>query len=496
MSEYLIYAVNVMILVIQAYLALRSNVKAAAFYIAVGSLNYFAISVFGVWTLDRLCGLVLIAGVLLRKRNLADEQRRRSGWRKLGVVTTYSIIVTIIGMTLWPVQSMTTTVLYSQLRGVIQIINWLIMVSVAIEISVALSKAEAFEVILRYSMVTALLMSTYALYQTVAIPRGWPTTGMRRPAEQLTYEGEGEQFAAAVRKSGEVVIRPSALMGEPKTLGGCCVMWLAFLGALRIRTGRWRREWLVGGLVFAALLSTVSTSALVVSMAGVLLFVLAEARLSMRRAQALAGVVFVVLVTVASGMGVSEGFRERVFDRLELLTERTVDRIREDGAVSDMPELMAMEVFRDAPLLAVTGTGLGGMSFYIAEKLGGAQTLIYFPNNGILAFVSNAGAIGLSLLLWRLRLPLASVFGVSRHLLRDKRALLHAFAGTVCLIQCLVHSGYYLWSISLSLLLTADWMMRTRQWSVSAYRQPQPLPIPGPTVEGDERWRQRGPFPI
>ncbi|MCC6587582.1 MAG: hypothetical protein IT168_12870 [Bryobacterales bacterium] len=360
-------------------------------------------------------------------------------------------MVTVCGMCLWPVEQLAgQRAVYSSLRGIVQIVNWALMFGVAYEICYAAAAAREFLQACRVVNAAAIILCAYGIYQAAAIPRGWPSTGIRRPIAGISASTTGEQQAAFVVQ-GQTIYRPGSLLGEPKTLGGACITWIAFaLG--RAFTGRVTGIGLCSiGLFILTLFLTASTSAWGAALVSMLVFVYAVP--PQRRTQVFiwGGIMWGLLMTSGSFDIVGA---YRVADSItvsDVIVERTVSRIEDSGVLEDLPEQYALSVLRSDYWKTVFGVGLGGMSFYIAQELPFASEYILFPNNGLLGWICNVGIVGLVLLL----LTVAPGVSVLQTGCRDTYRRGLAFVGTVVLLQCLIHGGYFMWSIALGLLFAA-----------------------------------------
>ena len=153
------------------------------------------------------------------------------------------------------------------------------------------------------------------------------------------------------------------------------------------------------------------------------------------RASRLAGVLSPVLLLVA-GLAIVDGsgvLPEGIGIR-SMILERTVER----EYLADMPEIEAKQVLAAHPQMLLCGTGLGGMSFYIAQNIG-SSTVILFPNTGLLAYICNMGLIGIGLMIISLWAGLRPTLIPSTQCETSTRAL--SFIGTVCLMQTFIFNA-------------------------------------------------------
>ncbi len=118
---------------------------------------------------------------------------------------------------------------------------------------------------------------------------------------------------------------------------------------------------------------------------------------------------------------------ERFFGRLgDIVTE----------GLQDLAEIEAKKILEDNPEMAIFGTGLGGISFYIAQNLGGQQTMILFPNAGLLGLLCDLGVVGIALLLWCVRIGLRPAMDIARTDAPEVRSLSYGY-GASCAVSCI-----------------------------------------------------------
>src|ERR1039458_5312508 len=70
MSDYVITGIIILIAIIQLWTAVRSIPLGVAFYISVAGLSYFSVWLWSSWTLDRICGVILILVAYRTQRRL------------------------------------------------------------------------------------------------------------------------------------------------------------------------------------------------------------------------------------------------------------------------------------------------------------------------------------------------------------------------------------------------------------------------------------------
>lgn len=453
MPEPLIIIILIVLCAGQVYTLFKGRLTSITYYICIAPLGYFQIWSFGSWDTSRLCGLIILIGPWLTKwKNQSGISFIR---HPIFYLFIYGIMATIIGMFLWPLNAIASrSIVYSQLRGFVQIINWIIMIGVAWQIALAFSVSGAMEKARPILLGTGLVLCGYAIYQYVAYHWNLPATGIRRPIEEIIYGIGGEQFAQYLLGQ-DSIFRSGSLIGEPKGLGAACVFWLALLFSEFLEKKFHWRTLILLSILFFVLWLTASTSAWAGSLVCLGLgigVILTRGRLMVTE------VVFVFLVAFIIFLSFNaivdwNSFKETY---AEIINVRGIERIRD--SLGDLAEQVALELLLANPILAIFGVGLGGMSFYIAEYLGGNQFLILFPNNGLLGWICNIGVLGIILLLF-------AVWGGIRRLfssrLRKNEAITGIrLIGVATLIQCFIFPQTWLTSVAVGFLMAGGFNVR------------------------------------
>lgn len=449
MTEQIIFGVLIALCVGQFVAVIKGRLVAVTYYLCVAPINYFNVWYHGSWDTARLCGAILIVGLAVKgDRGKADPTPRRGLFLALAVL---GIVVTVVGQFFWPVDAMAAgTPIYGRLRAVLQIINWLITLGVAWQIGRAFTVPGAFQKARTGFLIAALLLCGYGVYQYVALQTGLPTTGIRRPFESTTTSVVQEEFASYTL-SGREIFRPGSLIGEPKGLGGACVFWVALILTVYVEGKGTPAINFLMTLVLLALFLTASTSAWFGCLGGFFLAYLVFLRRGEKGLMAALRVPLLAFMLLLSAAAI---FRWDVVKSTaeDILEARITSRI--ESAVGDLPEEVARKVLAERPHLLVTGTGLGGISFYIAEYLGGNQPFVLFPNNGVLGIICNIGLIGLGLIL------LMGYRGMKTILKSGARTNLQeqtlVLVGTTVLLQCLIFGAPWQFSVALGFLAAAE----------------------------------------
>jgi len=157
--------------------------------------------------------------------------------------------------------------------------------------------------------------------------------------------------------------------------------------------------------------------------------------------------------------------------------ERWTSRILQP--LSDQPVEETLYVLSNNPLLAIFGAGAGGMSFYIAQNLGGYE-LILASTVGIVNLIGDLGFVGLSIMLIVMWPGIRNL--LFRRAANDDVCRCLSFMGCVFLCQCLISAPSYILSASFGFFLASQF----RSQAMARYRI-FINKIPHPT-HGEEPW--------
>ncbi len=207
------------------------------------------------------------------------------------------------------------------------------------------------------------------------------------------------------------IYRMNSLAGEPRNLATALILGLLALQALALAAPRppgWRLAllWL---FLLASTLLTFSTSGAVGWVAGtaVLLPALWVSGLRVaRRPATIAAALLAIVVPLAGAVVAAEAAGVPV---INLLAERTLDRLENNGAVEDFDVAIVRWLNAD-PAAIVTGVGLGNVHLYASRFLDPivalyAEGQVFTGKTSIVRITSELGAIGLALFLgWYLNL--------------------------------------------------------------------------------------------
>lgn len=466
MTDTIIAGILLLLCLGQALSFLLGRVAAVAYFMCASQLAYFSVWFYATWDPFRLCGLILLLGFLLldrREKVLNRLRKHRFIW-----LIVYGICATLAGSFFWPTSYVAlSSPVYTSLRSLIQIANWCITLGCGWIIGNTLALGpRSFRRMEHILVVFAVCLSLYALYQYAAYQTGLPHTGTRYTASEFGVESSVESLPAYAL-AGRVYYRVNALHGEPKHFAAFCVFIAALLFSQLLFEGfRWSRA---GALLLCltALWLTASTAGLIGLAACIGVIALAavtwQGRLP-RRISGLAAAAAGVL-TLAAAISQLPGAAEYVRDDLPAIMQaRVFERMEEAdqgfaGSWATMPEQVTFDILKARPRLALFGTGLGGMSYYIAEYIGGSP-FILFPNAGLLGLLANLGAAFLLLLFWVFHRPLQLL--TQRRGAAEVIPLRLLVMGSVVWIQVFIFAGTALLAYGCGFLLAAELWRRPK----------------------------------
>jgi len=458
LSEQIVTSILILICFGQVWAVLQSRTTAVLYYFCVAPLGYFSIWQFGTLDPARLCGGLLIIGALFRfgrPEGIVPINRHAFFYFSL-----YVICVTIIGLFFWPTESVSgRSLVYSTLRPVVQIINWLIIAGVAWQIAIVVSVPENFQKIRKLVIMIGVLHSFYALYQIVAFYAGFPVTGIRRPYSEIGTAYDVVQYGLD-NYFGVILYRVNSLVGEPKTFGTMSLVWIGLLMSLFLESKQDKSSIWKMLLFLVVLLLTYSTVAITGTLISISLFLLLS--IYNNKLGVWSFIVWVFALGVGmfvlgkyNALGLGTG------SLLEIFSERTIQSWQSIliFGPSDLPEVESLEILKERPWLIWFGTGLGGISFYIAQNIGGSD-IILAPNTGLLSFICSIGIVGILFMIIIFRRSLLLPFTLTDSV--DKAVKSLAFVGLCLFLQCFIFSAGIL-PFAFAFLLAADFMARNEQ---------------------------------
>jgi len=439
----------------QIWALTRGRLTAVLYYICVATLSYFSFWMFVTWEPDRVCGaLLVIGGFLLYRRPKGIPGRSR---RSFFFFFAYVVGLTLVSSFFWPIEAMSgRSAAYGPLRVFVQIFNWAVIAGVAWQISLALRENNQFDKARRWFIALGMFHSAVALYQVVAFWTGLPLTGIRRVAVGVGLNFNDPHLAIAT--IGDLALyRATSFVGEPRSLAAASMLWIAGLFTLYAEgrsNGRTHLAMLLSLLVLGMTLSTSGWGGffLCLTLAGYL----ASTQRKWRLGGFFALSLFMGLLLAVD----SVGWMPEQLSLKTVFEERWTGRIGQ--SLSDLPVEETLNVLSTHPLFAVFGAGAGGMSFYIAQNLGGYD-MILASTVGIVNLIGDLGFVGLFIMLIAIR-------GGIRNLLfhrsaQDDLCRRLSFMGCVFLCQSLIYAPSYILSASIGFLLASQF----RSQAIDAY---------------------------
>lgn len=357
-----------------------------------------------------LAGLVLATLVRLT----------RPGWQPAGIAGGGLLLAMVVHAVVWslvqlgfiPILAIGDGALRGpQARAVIQILLYVFALAPTVLVPLLLTGAadvaRAFRIYLASLTVLALIG-----WLQVAVWYGTGTNPLPVGAVNIALGG-----SLAYLREGQFVFdslniyRMNSLAGEPRNLATALILGLLALQALALALPRppgWRLGllWL---FLLASTLLTFSTSGAVGWVAGTAALLpamwLTGTRVA-RRGTTIVAAVLAIVVPLAGAVVVAEGAGVPV---VNLLAERTLERLENNGAVEDFDVAIARWLAAD-PAAIVTGVGLGNVHLYASRFLDPivalyAEGQVFTGKTSIIRITSELGAIGLALFLaWYLNL--------------------------------------------------------------------------------------------
>ncbi len=394
-----------------------------------------------------MCGAILVLGGLVLYRR--PEGVPQSGSYLLWTFFAYVVLVTLAGSLFWPFEAMTgRSAAYGPLRSYIQIFNWSVLVGVAWQIAQALSTRGAFEIARRWLVVLGMFHCSVALYQEAAFWNGWPIMGIRRVASGVGLSPEAPHLSFATF-GGLPIFRITSFAGEPRGLGADSMLWITALFTLYFQGRANYRIHFALFLSILVLFLTLSTSGwggFFCCLALVVYMVSTHGKTHWISAMVM--IVFFLGLLMAVD---SSGLLPEEISLISVFEERWTERM--ENPLADMPVQETIKVLSASPQFLLYGTGAGGMSFYIAENLGGREIILA----ATVGWVSILGDLGLAGIL----LMIAVMWGGIRNLLfrrvaGDDISRYMAFMGSILFCQFMISAELWMLSCAFGFLLASQ----------------------------------------
>ena len=448
MNELFVLAILLLLAFGQVYSLFYGREAAVIYWICVSPLSYFSVWKYVTWDPGRVCGFLLVAGILF----LYPKIKYRPPL-PLVLLSIYGIILTLVMTPFVPIPpAFGRSIAYGMFRPIVQVGSWALMFLIAFEIAGLLTRRPSFFFTLRrVLLVFGVAMTLYGIVQYFAMSAGYETTGIRRA--YLEVGGESEQIAGFV--SGDTVVRRvNSFFSEPKHFGQFVLVCLLLLISKMFVSEKSNKIVATPSNAFMLLLFAagmwVSYSTSAWGGVFVLAFFAAWGMLTLRGRTSPVLVVFMLFafVGIYTIMPINS---EQVGNIMEA---RTTARIAK-GVFSDRAEQETIAILRDKPELIPCGVGLGNISFFIAERVGRTDVILT-PNSGLLSTLSSIGVVGIMLLIFA-ALPKLYIYAIGSHRQRD---IAMALVGLVCLTQTFIYPTPWLLTISIA-FLSVDFSIST-----------------------------------
>lgn len=295
-------------------------------------------------------------------------------------------------------------------RAVVQIVFYLFALSLAVLVPWLLNGIDDLKRAVRLYICSAVVLAIIGWIQ-LAI---WYSTGSNPLPINIVSDALGGVAATYEGYFGFnaiTIYRMNSLAGEPRNLATALVLAMLMIQSIAIATPKvpGRKLAAIWFFLLVSVLATFSTSAAViwpVATAALLPVMLVMGiRIQRSRRSIIAGVLAIV-VPVTLGIVAAEAYGIPVLD---LLAERTLERLTSDGAVEDF-DLAITDYLRSQPSAAVTGVGLGNAHLYAMPYLDPlfalyAEGTVFTGKTTVVKMVSEIGFIGFGLYLaWYLSL--------------------------------------------------------------------------------------------
>lgn len=215
------------------------------------------------------------------------------------------------------------------------------------------------------------------------------------------------------------IYRMNSLAGEPRGLGITLVLAMLIIQAFALTARRPRALRLLGLWLFllVSTMATYSTSAVLAWLIGSAVQPPAMWLMGIRSRRSTISIIGALLVIAAPiGVGIA-GAEASGVPVIELLSERTIDRIDENGAVEDF-DLAILDFLEAHPDAAIAGTGLGNIHLYATAYLDPvfalyAQGSVFASKTEYLRLISESGLIGFVLFIaWYTQLMFEAARGL------------------------------------------------------------------------------------
>lgn len=365
-------------------------------------------------TVYQLALAAIVVVTLVRLTQPGLNPARIAAWPLFAGFVLYAMIWSLLQIGVLPQLRITTEGLRGPtVRAVIQILLFLFAVSPVVVTPLVLRNRNDVMAMGRLFIAGAIVLSFIGWVQLAL----WYATGTNPLPIGAFGNALGGGYSEA--RSGSFALdalniyRMNSLAGEPRDLGIAVIIAMLAVQAQALVATRpaGGRLLLVWAVLFFTMLATLSTSAIglwIIATAALLpacwLF-----RVPVRRSGGQLGgllvAIAVPLLLLISGLEASG------IPILDILAERTIERLGSDGAIEDF-DLAIMSYLQTSPMAATTGVGLGNAHLYATPYLDPlfalyAEGNVFVAKTQYLRFISEIGVVGLALFLgWTLSLTM------------------------------------------------------------------------------------------
>jgi hypothetical protein len=367
-----------------------------------------------------LAAIVLVTLVRLTQPGL--QPVRIAAWPLFAAFVLYAVLWSLLQLGIFPQLRITTEGLRGpNARAIIQILLFLFAVSPVVVTPLLLDRRDDVMKMGRLFIAGAVVLSVIGWGQLALWYAGGTNPLPIGAFGNALGGGYSEARSGSFALDALNIYRMNSLAGEPRDLGiAVIIAMLAVQGhalvAKRLAGGRLLAVW---AFLFFTMLATLSTSAIglwIIASAALLpacwLF-----RIRVERSgRQLAGLMVAIIVPL---LLLISGLEAAGVPIIDILAERTVERLGSDGAIEDF-DLAIISFLQASPGAAAAGVGLGNAHLYATPYLDPlfalyAEGNVFVAKTQYLRFISEIGVIGLSLFLgWYLWLTIETARCVRR----------------------------------------------------------------------------------
>lgn len=368
-----------------------------------------------------LGALLTVSLVRLTQPGLAPP--RVAGGGLLTALVLYAIVWSLVQIGFLPQVEVITMGLRSPLvRACIQILLFVFGMTLVVLMPMLITRRDDVLMMGRLFLAGVLVLTLIGWVQIA----GWYATGSNPLPIGALGHALGGIYAA--ERSGAFALdalniyRMNSFAGEPRDLGIDIIIAMIIVQAWALATPRPNgiRLAIVWLFLFISMLATFSTSAIglwvIASVALLPACWLFGVKVQRRTGSMLA----VVAAFVVPFLLLIAGLEASGVPVIDILAERTVERLSSDGALEDF-DLAIIDYLKVEPESAITGVGLGNIHLYATPYLDPlfaiyAEGNVFVAKTQYLRFISEVGIIGLALFLgWYLQLTILTRRAIARY---------------------------------------------------------------------------------